>query len=57
MEKKIDGLFHENSYGYRPLKSAHQAIEQVRQNCNRQDWVIGMDISKYMTGQIFIIDK
>lgn len=47
MEKRIDRLFHENSYGYRPMKSAHQAIEQVRQNCYRQDWVIDMDISKF----------
>lgn len=47
MEKRIDHLFHENSYGYRPLKSAHQAIEQVRQNCYKQDWVIDMDISKF----------
>jgi group II intron reverse transcriptase/maturase len=47
MEKKIDHLFHENSYGYRPLKSAHQAIEQVRQNCYKQDWVIDMDICKF----------
>src|ERR1017187_10567733 len=47
MEKRIDHMFHENSYGYRPLKSAHQAIEQVRQNCYRQDWVIDMDISKF----------
>ena len=47
MEKRIDGLFHKNSYGYRPLKSAHQAIEQVRRNCYKQDWVIDMDISKF----------
>lgn len=47
MEKRIDVLFHENSYGYRPLKNAHQAIEQVRQNCYKQDWVIDMDISKF----------
>ena len=47
MERQIDKLFHENSYGYRPLKSAHQAIEQVRQNCYKQDWVIDMDISKF----------
>src|SRR4030066_859761 len=47
MERRIDRLFHENSYGYRPLKSAHQAIEQVRRNCYRQDWVIDMDISKF----------
>jgi RNA-directed DNA polymerase len=47
MEKKIDRLFHENSYGYRPLKNAHQALEQVRQNCYRYDWVIDMDIRKF----------
>ena len=47
MEKRIDKLFHEDSYGYRPLKSAHQAIEQVRQNTFGFDWVLDMDISKF----------
>lgn len=47
MEKPIDHLFHDNSCGYRPLKSAHDAVEQVRQNCFKQDWVIDMDISKF----------
>ena len=47
MEKQIDCLFHDNSYGYRPLKGAHDAVEQVRQNCFKQDWVIDMDISKF----------
>lgn len=47
MEKRIDGLFHENSYGYRPLKSAKQAIEKVRENCNKYDWVIDMDITNF----------
>jgi group II intron reverse transcriptase/maturase len=47
MEERIDRLFHENSYGYRPLKSAHQAVEQVRQNCHQLDWVIDLDISKF----------
>ncbi|MDQ3015552.1 MAG: group II intron reverse transcriptase/maturase [Bacteroidota bacterium] len=47
MEKRIDHLFHENSYGYRPLKSAHQAAEQVRQNCYKLDWVIDLDINKF----------
>lgn len=47
MERRIDSQFHENSYGYRPLKSAHDAIEQVRQNSFKQDWVIDMDISKF----------
>lgn len=47
MEKKIDHLFHENSYGYRPLKSAHDALDQVRRNCYQQDWVIDMDIAGF----------
>jgi group II intron reverse transcriptase/maturase len=47
MEKKIDGIFHKNSYGYRPLKSAHQALDQVRENSYRYDWVVDMDISKF----------
>jgi RNA-directed DNA polymerase len=47
MEVRIDKLFHENSYAYRPLKSAHQAIDQVRENCYRYDWVIDLDISKF----------
>jgi retron-type reverse transcriptase len=47
MEERIDHLFHENSYGYRPLKSAHQAVEQVKQNCYKLDWVIDLDISKF----------
>ena len=46
-EQKIDGHFHANSYGYRPLKSSKDAIEQVRKNCLEIDWVIDMDISKF----------
>lgn len=47
MEEKIDVQFHPNSYGYRPLKSATQAVEQVRKNCLEEDWVLDMDISKF----------
>jgi group II intron reverse transcriptase/maturase len=47
MEKRIDQQFHEHSYGYRPLKSSKQAIEQVRQKCKEQDWVIDVDIAKF----------
>ena len=47
MEKRIDQQFHPNSYGYRPMKSSHEAIEQVRKNCLERDWVIDMDISKF----------
>ena len=47
MERQVDKLFHGNSYGYRPLKSAHQAVEQVRKNSYKYDWVIDMDIQKF----------
>lgn len=47
MEQRVDEKFHSQSYGYRPLKSAKQALEQVRKNCLEQDWVLDMDISKF----------
>lgn len=47
MERRIDRIFHENSYGYRPMKNAHQALETVLANCYKLDWVIDMDISKF----------
>ena len=47
METSIDKLFHENSYGYRPLKSAHQALESARRNVLQYDWVIDMDIKGF----------
>jgi RNA-directed DNA polymerase len=47
MEKRIDIKFHENSYGYRPMKSSHDALKQVRENVLKKDWVIDVDISKF----------
>ena len=47
MEASVDKLFHNNSYGYRPLKSAHQALTQARINVNKFDWVIDMDIKGF----------
>jgi RNA-directed DNA polymerase len=47
LEKRFEALFHDQSYGYRPLKSAHQAVEQVRQNCRTKAWVIDLDIKGF----------
>jgi RNA-directed DNA polymerase len=47
MEARIDKLFHENSYGYRPLKSAHQALEKARENVMKYDWIIDLDIKGF----------
>ncbi len=47
MEASIDKLFHEDSYGYRPLKSAHKALTKARINVKQYDWVIDMDIKGF----------
>jgi len=47
MEASIDKLFHDDSYGYRPLKSAHQALTKARLNVRKYDWVIDMDIKGF----------
>lgn len=47
LEPRLETQFHENSYGYRPLKSAHQAVEEVRKNVREYAWVVDMDISKF----------
>lgn len=47
MEIRIDHHFHKHSYGYRPMKNAHQALSQVRKNCQKIDWVIDLDIKNY----------
>jgi RNA-directed DNA polymerase len=47
LEPSIDPLFHDDSYGYRPFKSAHAAIGRTRERCWRQDWVIDLDIKGF----------
>lgn len=47
MEKKLDQRFHENSYGYRPMKSAHDALLEVRRHILVKDWVVELDISNF----------
>ena len=47
MEASIDKLFHDDSYGYRPMKSAHQALTKARINVRKYDWVIDMDIKGF----------
>ncbi|WP_394823662.1 group II intron reverse transcriptase/maturase [Pendulispora albinea] len=39
--------FHPDSYGYRPGRSAHQAVEQARQRCWRYPWALDLDIRAF----------
>lgn len=47
LESIVDKQFSRNSFGYRPNKSAHDAIEQCRINCMKYSWVIDLDIKGF----------
>jgi RNA-directed DNA polymerase len=47
LEPRLEAVFSPQSYGYRPLKNAHQAIAQVRKNVWAYGWVIDIDIASF----------
>ena len=47
LEARFEKIFSPHSYAYRPDKSAHQALESVRVNCRKSDWVIDFDIKGF----------
>jgi hypothetical protein len=40
----LEPVFHADSYGYRPGKSAIDAVRQARQRCWRYDWVLDIGL-------------
>ena len=44
LEPLLEPVFHRDSYGYRPEKSAHDALAVTRQRCWQYDWVLEYDI-------------
>src|SRR5690606_21248675 len=44
LEPKVESSFHQDSYGYRPRKSAHQALEKTVSRCGYYSWVVDLDI-------------
>ena len=47
LEPTVEPLFHSDSYGYRPGKSAPDAVGQARQRCWRYDWILDLDIKGF----------
>ena len=47
LEERFENIFHAHSYGYRPLKSAHQALTCVTANVREYAWVIDLDIKSF----------
>ena len=47
LEPLVEPRFHPDSYGYRPRKSAHDALAACRQRCWKYDWAIDLDVQKF----------
>jgi group II intron reverse transcriptase/maturase len=47
LEARTESIFHSDSYGYRPGKSAHDALAKCRQRCWEGNWVVDLDIEKF----------
>jgi RNA-directed DNA polymerase len=43
----MEQIFHADSYGYRPHKSAHDALGQCRERCFKHPYVIDLDIKGF----------
>ncbi|TMR87976.1 reverse transcriptase domain-containing protein, partial [Nonomuraea basaltis] len=47
IEERAEPLFHPDSYGYRPERSALDAVATCRERCWKKDWVIDLDIRAF----------
>jgi group II intron reverse transcriptase/maturase len=47
LEARVEPIFHPSSYGYRPGRSALDAVAACRQRCWKADWVVDLDIQKF----------
>ena len=47
LEEKLEPIFHPDSYGYRPGRSALDALSVARRRCWKQDWVLDLDIRAF----------
>ena len=46
-EPVVETFFHRDSYGYRPNRSAVEAVGKCRERCWKYDWVLDVDIQKF----------
>jgi group II intron reverse transcriptase/maturase len=47
LEAKVEPIFHPDSYGYRPNRSALDAVAVCRRRCWKTDWVIDLDVRTF----------
>jgi RNA-directed DNA polymerase len=47
LEPEVEPVFHRDSCGYRPGRSAHDALRVCRQRCWKYDWVLDLDLKSF----------
>ena len=47
LEEELEPIFHPDSYGYRPGRSAHGALAVARKRCWSKDWVLDLDVGAF----------
>ena len=47
LEPRMEAVFHADSYGYRPNRSAHDAVRKCQERCYAYQWVIDIDIEGF----------
>ncbi|SEH04074.1 group II intron reverse transcriptase/maturase [Nonomuraea solani] len=47
LEPRTESIFHDDSYGYRPRRSALDAVATCRRRCWKKDWIIDLDVEKF----------
>jgi RNA-directed DNA polymerase len=47
LEARTESIFHDDSYGYRPRRSALDAVARCRSRCQTKSWVLDLDVQKF----------
>jgi RNA-directed DNA polymerase len=47
LEPRTESIFHDDSFGYRPTRSALDAVARCRQRCRTRNWVLDLDVAKF----------
>lgn len=47
LEVAVEPVFHEDSFGYRPGRSALEAVERCRERCWNRNWIVDLDVAKF----------
>jgi RNA-directed DNA polymerase len=47
LEETLEPIFHQDSYGYRPGRKAHDALAVTRKRCWKQDWILDLDVRAF----------